>query len=340
MSATGIPTAPTGAPTTAAAAGAADGRRATARRWLPRVVYGGGVLAVVIIACTTSGFFDGANYQAILQSLAITGLLAVGVTPIMLSGNFFALSLGATLVASSMVFLAALSLGLVIAIVLALALGVLVGLIQGGVIGLIRTEPIITSIAFSTIITGVALWLSHGNAVTPGGSSTAYRALADTKLADIPLPTILFLVAVALLALLLRWTRWGREVYLLGSSGSAARTAGLNTTRIVIGTFLVAGVVAAAAGIVVGAQTSQATLGFGSSYDFNAVTAVLVGGTAITGGRGSVLGAIVGTVFIALVSDLLLLHGANLQTQLFVEGLIVLIVVSLTGWVRLVAADR
>ncbi|HEY0278312.1 MAG TPA: ABC transporter permease [Solirubrobacterales bacterium] len=302
---------------------------------LPRAVAVLAAAVMIVAAATTEGFFSSVNYQSILTSMSVTGILAVGLTPIMLSGNYFSLALGATVVTSASAFLAALTFGVVPAILMALGLALIFGLVQGVVIGGLRADPIITTIAFSTIATGVALGITGGNAVTPGGDSSAYRSLVDTHIFGVSIEVFIFAGVALLVALLLRWTRWGREVYLLGSSQSAAKTSGLNTFWVVAGAFVLASLCAGVAGIIRGASTGQMTLGFVANYDFDAVTAVLVGGTAITGGRGSVFRTVVGVFVLAVLSDVLLLRGANLETQLFVKGLIVLVVVSLTGWVEL-----
>lgn len=289
------------------------------------------VAAGVAMALSTEGFATSGNLQAIASSAAVTGILAVGLTPLMISGNYLSLALGVTLITSSMVFLASLDLGVWVAIAITLAYGTTAGLAQGLVIGWLGLDPIITTIAVAAVTRGVAIWLTDGRAVTPAAGAGDFRAVISGDVLGIPKNTLIFLGLALLVAIFMRWSLWGRELYLLGSSPRAARAAAFNVTKLTAFVFALAGFCAAMAGVLQSAQGS-ATLGFNSTYDFDAITAVLVGGTAITGGRGSVGRTVVGVFVLATLSDVLLLRGAELQTQLFVKGLIILAVVGASAW--------
>jgi ribose/xylose/arabinose/galactoside ABC-type transport system permease subunit len=289
-------------------------------------------LALVVVAVTTEGFLSADNARVVLASVAVTGLLALGATLIMISGNFFSLSFGVTLVASSMVFLASLKFGLVVAMALAIALGALAGVVQGILVGAFGANAIVVTLAFASIGQGVAIWLTDGAAVRPSTASDAYRWLVDSDILGVPMEAVVFLVGAVVLHAVLTATTFGRELYLVGTNKEAARGAGVRVGRVTAIAFVIAGACAGIAGILAGASSSQATLGFTSTYDFDAVTAVLVGGVSIAGGQGSVSRTVLGAFALAILSDVLVLRGAELQTQVLVKGLLVMAAVGFAGW--------
>jgi ribose/xylose/arabinose/galactoside ABC-type transport system permease subunit len=289
------------------------------------------VIVAAAVAFSTDGFASAANFRAIAISSAITGILAVGLTPLMISGNYLSLAMGVTLICSSMIFLAGLDRGVATALLLAFAFGVVTGLVQGLLIGWLGLNPIIITLAFAACARGVAIWLTDGRAVGPSTDSGGWRQLVEGEIAGLPQNTLVFLVLAGVAGVVMRGTKLGRELYLLGASPASARTAGLNVTMLVGLVFAFAGLCAALAGVLQAAQGS-ATLGFANSYDVDAVTAVLVGGTAITGGRGGVGRTVLGVVALTVLSDVLLLRGADVETQLFVKGLIIFAVVGLSAW--------
>jgi ribose/xylose/arabinose/galactoside ABC-type transport system permease subunit len=285
-------------------------------------------LAFLYAAVTTEGYFTVVNGKAILSSVALVGIVAVGMTAIVLSGNLFSLSLGISAAISAMFFLYTLRFGLGLAIPLTLLFGLLANALQGIVIGGWQANPIIVTIAAGSIQEGIAVWITAGRSVFPPEASTSYEFLAR-PLGGLPFG-IYVLVGVALVAeLILRRTRFGREIYLLGDSRRAARAAAVGLTRVTAGVFALAGCCAAVAGILLGAQSRHGELLLGGTLTYDAFAAALVGGNAITGGRGSVIRTLFGALVIASVSDLLLLRGYSSGVQIMVKGLIVVCVVVL-----------
>jgi simple sugar transport system permease protein/ribose transport system permease protein len=289
------------------------------------------ILAVAVAAfaaLTTDGFLTVANLKAILFTGSFVGIAAVGTTVIMLSGNLFSLSLGTTISVGAITFLSCLRYGLAAAIVLTLLLGLAIFAAQGAVVGIFDANPIIVSIAAGAIQTGVVTWLTAGTQVVPSGTGTNWETLGGSVL-GIPFGFYALVAFTLITAFLLQRTAIGRAFYLIGENRRAARTAGLRVALITTGAFAVAGLATAAAGIVLGAFNGTATLSIGSTYTYDAVAAALVGGNAIQGGHGSVWRAFFGALFIAGVSDLLLLRGYSTGVQILVEGIAVVVVVVL-----------
>ena len=278
-------------------------------------------LVLVLGAATTQGFVSVNNFQAILGSTTFVGMVAVGMTIIMISGSFVSLSLGTTATVTAMSFVYALQFGLVAAILAALTLGCMIGLIQGLAIGAWAANPIILTIAAGGIQQGVTVAVSGGATITPGSDS--YEVLNGTLL-GVPLGFYLLLALVGGAELFMRQTRFGREIYLTGGSRPAARAAGLPLGAIGGRVFAIAGICAALAGVMLGAFNHSASLLLNNgTLNYDAIAAALVGGTAIAGGHGSVWRALVGALIIATVTDLLLLRGYGTGVQILLKGLIV-----------------
>jgi ribose/xylose/arabinose/galactoside ABC-type transport system permease subunit len=290
------------------------------------------VLAGVTIygATTTTGFLTWSNFKAILTAAAFVGIIAVGLTVIVLSGNLFSLALGQTAAISAMVFLYALRIGLVPAILLTLLLGLAIGSVQGFAVGAWGANPIIITIGAAGLMEGMAVWLSHGESIVPPAGETSWEHLANPVL-GLPAPVYVFLVVTVLLAVVMRRTRFGRQIYLLGENRVAARAAALPITLLTVGEFGIASLYTAGAGVLIGATSANASLLLTGSYTYDAIAAALVGGNAVTGGRGSIMRTALGAIFIATISDMLLLRGYTTGGQILVRGIIVVVVVVLTN---------
>lgn len=288
-----------------------------------------GIFAVIILvgSFTTTGFATVENLRAILRSSAFVGIIAVGMTMIMLSGNLFSLSLGTTAAVTAITFLWALNYGTVAAILLTILLGLSICAVQGWIIGAIGANPIIVTIAAGVIQGGATLKMSGGTTMYPPADAS-YSWLAE-RLGSIPFPFIVFLVLTLVLDALLRRTSFGRAIYAVGDNKRAARAAAISIPAVVAGAFAVAGACTAIAGILIGATNGNASLFIEGTFTFDAIAAVLVGGTAVTGGRGSAARTLFGAIVIATISSLLLLRGYSTGIQILVKGVIVVLVVML-----------
>ena len=281
-------------------------------------------------AATTTGFLTVSNMKAILTAASFVGIIAVGLTVIVLSGNLFSLALGQTAAISAMVFLYALRWGLVPAILLTLLLGLAIGAVQGFAVGAWGANPIIVTIGAAGLMEGMAVWLSHGESIIPPVGETSWEHLGQPVL-GLPAPVYVFIVVTVLLAVVMRRTRFGRQTYLLGENRVAARAAALPITLLTVGAFGIASLYTAGSGILIGATSANASLLLVGSYTYDAIAAALVGGNAVTGGRGSIARTAVGAIFIATISDMLLLRGYTTGGQILVRGIIVVVVVVLTN---------
>jgi ribose/xylose/arabinose/galactoside ABC-type transport system permease subunit len=284
-----------------------------------------GLLAA--IALLTPGAFAEPTIFSFLTSISFIGCVAVGMTLITLSGNMMSFSLGATAGASALVYVATLNHGgFWVGVAAALAFGALISTAQGFLIAVARANPIIVSISASVLFYGAAQPIT--------GNGTFYAAAPQpdwvhAKLLGMPAVFVVFLAVLALGQALLTFTVFGRRIYMVGNSFLAARAAGQNVPFTVLGVYFWAGLFAAVAGLMLAVHYNRGSVEFGTGYDYSAIAAVLVGGTPLSGGQGSVLRTFVGVLIIGIVQVLLLLHGFRQEWQYLITGVIVLAVIVL-----------
>jgi ribose/xylose/arabinose/galactoside ABC-type transport system permease subunit len=285
------------------------------------------VLALATITVATPGFLTPVSLFSLMNTMSFIGCVAVGMTFITLSGNILSFALGATLSVTAIVFVAALPLGIVGAMLAAFATGALVTGIQGWVIGTFRANPIIVSMAALALIVGVATFVTEGQGTYPEDETA--EVLKGRIFETIPIPLAGFLLTVAVAQAVLSLTRFGRNLHMVGSNWRAALAAGIAPARTVIGAYIAAGLCTAFAGILMAARYSSGDMSLGLGYDYSAISAVLVGGTAIQGGEGSAIRSLIGAFIIAVCQGLLVLHGFSTQVQYLTIGIIVLLVIML-----------
>jgi len=282
------------------------------------------VLAVVVVGLSTDRFVTVANAKAIVTSASLVGIAALGLTLIMIGGSAVSLAISPTIAAVGMVFLSAQSLGLLTALVIAVAFGAVITGVQGAVVGYAAANPVVLTIAASFAIAGLAAGITGGVSVSPSGSG--YDHLNATP-GGIPLSVFVLLLLALVVEWTLRRTRFGRLLYLVGENRPAAQAAGLPVGRTTTVAWVGAGALFAVTAAFTAAFNTSANVNLGGTLTFDAIAAVLAGGTPISGGRGSALRTLAGAVLIAAVSDILLLRGYSTGVQVMVKGLIVLMVV-------------
>jgi ribose/xylose/arabinose/galactoside ABC-type transport system permease subunit len=312
------------APPTGPTAGAAA--RGETRRYIALGLWAAAVIAILVFALSTGGFASWDNVKAIFLASSYVGLLALAQMLVMTSGNFFSLSLGTVAVLAAMIFLSELSNGIVLAIVLAVAVAGFASAVQGLAVGAWRANPIIVTIGANAILTGLILLETEGAIIRPDKGGPSINWLVD-PIGGIAFPFFVLVAATIVVQLVLRRTRFGLSVFLVGENVEAARAAALPITRTVVGVFLGAGILAALAGILLGASLSGATLSSQGTLPFDAIVATLIGGCAVAGGRGSAIGTFLGTLGVAAISSALLLRGYSEGVQILVKGSILLVVI-------------
>jgi ribose/xylose/arabinose/galactoside ABC-type transport system permease subunit len=285
------------------------------------------VIAFVVFAISTHNFATWQNVKAVLSAASIVGIIAIGLTLVTISGSLVSLATASTAVACAMAFLGSLKLGLVVSVLIAVATGTAITAVQGLLVGLFEANPIILTIGASFLIDGITQNVNGGATIQP--ATSAYASLNDTWL-GFPISVYVMVVLGIVLQFVLRRSALGRQMYLVGDSRPAARAAGLPVTGIIVIAFAIAGAAMALGGIFLGAFNDGASQALEGTLSFDVVAAVLVGGTLISGGRGSALRTLAGAVAIAAIQNMLLLRGLGSGPQTMVEGLLVVVVVLLS----------
>lgn len=295
-----------------------------------------GLIVILIIACVFSPvrrghliFLDAGNLSDILRQVSERGILAVGMTFVILSGGID-LSVGSVLAFAatlSAVMLMRGGYGTIPTIICVLAAGLLLGLINALVITKGRIQSFIVTLAMMSAARGAARLVSGGSGVEIGygaGGAPQSFAIVGGKLGQfVPVPALIFLALVAVAWVVLNKTSFGRYVQAVGSNETASRLSGINVGRIKLGVFSLCGALAAVAGIIHCAQLEQGNPNDGVAYELDAIAAVVIGGTALSGGVGTVIGTLVGTLIIGIINNILGLNNIDANLQLVFKGAII-----------------
>ena len=286
------------------------------------------LLAILVAGgVTTSQFLTVDNILIVVRAASITGIVALGMTFVTLSGNFFSLSVEQTAAMCSIVFAEGLShsLGLGASLLLALLTSLAIGVGQGLVVAA-GLNPIVTTLGAGAALYGLAAVVTHNEVVNFTSSSADW--IGRARPLGIPTQSWAFVILTLLATLILLRTRFGREVYLVGANRDAARASGLSIGKTTVLAFVLSSLAAGAAGVFTAAQITQAPLTQFNGLNIDVIAAVLVGGTALQGGEGSTLRSALGAVFIALLANFLLLRQASFGIRTLVTGLIVVVATS------------
>jgi ribose transport system permease protein len=329
-----------GTPGLASATGPASGAGAVRASFIvrhPGMVLGGvATILLVIAALTTPAFASYANALAILRAGALTGIVAVGMTFVTISGNYFSLSVLQTAVMASMLYAHFARSGgaMLLAILLVVAAAAAIGGVQGAAVSA-GGNPVIVTLAAGALILALILAISNDHQVIlhAGQSSLAVR-LGTGRPLGIPTETWCFVIISVIGAVLLKWTAWGRRLTLCGANRKAAVAAGLRVPALITLAFVASAVAAALAGVLNAAQFGIANAEQLTGLDIGAIAAVLVGGTAIQGGEGSIGRTVVGTLFVALLQNILQIRGYAYGVQLACEGAAVVLTVCAYTYMR------
>lgn len=319
---------------------AAAGGRLDLRRQVAPISVTAALVAVLVAGgLTTPEFLTIDNVLIVVRSASITGIVALGMTFVTLSGNFFSLSVEQTAALCSIIFAEGLAhgFGLGASLILALLASVLIGLGQGLVVS-VGLNPIVTTLGAGAALYGLAAVVTHNEVVNFSSSSADW--LGRARPLGVPTQSWAFVICTALGTFVLRRTRFGREIYLVGTNRAAARASGLSVGKATVLAFMLSSLVAGIVGVFTAAQITQAPLTQFNGLNIDVIAAVLVGGTALQGGEGSTLRSALGAVFIALLANFMLLRQADFGTRTLVTGLIVVVATSAFHLLRTRGRER
>jgi ribose transport system permease protein len=278
---------------------------------------------VVFFSIKSPYFFDGANFANIGRATAIIGVAAVGETIVIISGGFD-LSVGSIMAAAGLVsgYLVNHGSPIAAAFALALAVGLAIGLANGVIVSYGRINPLIATLAMLSIVRGLAFVITTGEDLVI--SNSTYLDFGTNDVGGVPITVIVLLAVFAVFGAALPRTSYGRYAYAIGSSARASRLAGVPVRRWRLAFYATSGILAAVAGIVTVARTGTAQPSQNLGIELDVITAVILGGTSLNGGRGRLAGTLLGLLLIATLNNGLILIEVPAYWQQVVKGLILL----------------
>ncbi|KKB36961.1 ribose ABC transporter permease RbsC [Bacillus thermotolerans] len=288
------------------------------------------IILVLIVSILNPSFLAPLNILNLLRQVAINALIAYGMTFVILTGGID-LSVGSILALSS-----ALMAGMMVSgidPILAILIGCLLGALMGAVNGLLITKgkmaPFIATLATMTIYRGLTLTYTDGNPITGLGDDYMFQLFGRGYFLGIPVPAVTMIIAFVVLWVILHKTTFGRYTYAIGGNEKAAWISGIKVTKVKIMVYSLAGLLSALAGAILTSRLNSAQPTAGESYELDAIAAVVLGGTSLAGGRGLIIGTLIGALIIGILNNGLNLLGVSSFFQMVVKGIVIVIAVLL-----------
>ncbi|KEQ16515.1 ribose ABC transporter permease [Endozoicomonas numazuensis] len=288
------------------------------------------LIFMVVVSMISDSFFSTNNMLNILRQTSINAIIAVGMTFVILTsgidlavGSILALSgaLAATLIGMDF--------NIMLVVTLTLAGGAAMGAMSGLIIAKGRVQAFIATLATMTLLRGATMVFTDGRPISAssGSASDAFSFIGSGYLFGIPFPIYLMAVTFVAAWFVLNHTRLGRYVYALGGNESATRLSGINVDRIKLAVYSISGGLSALAGLIVTSRLASAQPTAGTSYELDAIAAVVLGGTSLTGGKGRITGTLVGVLIIGILNNALNLLNVSSYYQLIAKALVILLAV-------------
>ena len=268
------------------------------------------IALVVVLTCLKPSFIQPANLVNILKQASINGILAFGMMFVIIAGGFD-MSVGSTVAFTG--------------ILAAMLGGLAVGVVNGVGVAVGNLPPFIMTLGTMTAVRGLALLISDGKPII--GISESYKAVAASSIFGIPMLAVFLVITILLCSFVLSKTVYGRRVYACGGNLLAAQVSGINTTKIRISTFAIAGLLAGLSGFLMTSRVTIAQPTAAESYEMDAITACVVGGVSMTGGVGKPWGVVIGCLLITVIANGLDIMGVSSHWQKIVKGAIIVLAV-------------
>jgi inositol transport system permease protein len=296
------------------------------------------ILLGMLIAMTflSEAFLTPRNLLNIVRQISVMGLIAIGVTMVIITGGID-LSSGSVLALAAVVSTSlaqrldwseikfpGLDVPVIVPILAALAVGAACGLVNGSLIARFKIPPFIATLGMMTIARGFALIYSERPV---SGLKDSYNYIGQGEPFGIPVPIVILAVVAIGAHIMLNNTRFGRHIYALGGNEQAARISGINISRVKIGVYTIAGLLAGLSGLVLSSRIGSGQPGLGVGYELDAIASAVIGGTSLSGGIGTIWGTIVGALIIGVLNNGLDLLNVSAYWQTIVKGSIIVVAV-------------
>ena len=299
------------------------------------------LVILFIVACFASPLFlTTSNMNTVMRQQGAYILIALGMLMIIITGGID-LAASATVALSSILMVVASSnwgFGTLGAICMGLIMGLVIGAFNGVCVAWLRIPAFIVTLALSYIGQGIAFMITKGNTLLIDTTSKTYTDLvypgfASMSIASIPLTFVVAIVFFVIFLLLMKYTKFGRLIYAVGSNENAVRLAGINSKKILFLVYLLEGFLCAVAGVLLTSRTGNASaLTCSGDYALSTVAAVVIGGASLAGGEGTVIMTAVGVFVIAIIGNIMNLIGLPSYPQMVVKGAVIILAVVLKGF--------
>ncbi|MEJ7766558.1 MAG: ribose ABC transporter permease [Chitinophagaceae bacterium] len=287
------------------------------------------LLLVVVISIISPSFFKLSNIINILRQISVNGILAVGITFVIISRGID-LSVGSILALAAVVATSFAHPGeypVFVPVLAALIVGICLGTVNGYLIAKKKLAPFIVTLGMMTIARGMSLVYTDGRPII--NLSDGYNEIGGGYLFGIPIPVVVFLAVLLFGVFILNYTRFGRYIYAVGGNELALKVSGVDSSRVIISVYAISGALAGLAGVVLSSRVMSGSPSMGQGSELDAIAAVVIGGTSLSGGVGSIAGTIVGALIIGVMNNGLDLLNVSSYWQLIVKGLIIVLAVLL-----------
>ncbi|MGL4687234.1 MAG: ribose ABC transporter permease [Fusobacteriaceae bacterium] len=288
------------------------------------------ILFSIIVSIINPRFISLPNIMNVLRQTSVNSVIAIGMTLIILTGGID-LSVGSVLAfcGALMGSLIATGLNPVIAIILSLILGGIFGLANGVLVAKYKLQPFIVTLVTMTLLRGATLVFTNGKPISISNGGDLFDNIGGGYLFNIPVPIYIMLVLFIIVSYILNNTKFGRYIYAVGGNEEATKLSGINTDKIKIYVYGLGGLFAALAGVIVSSRLGSAQPTAGTGYELDAIAAVVLGGTSLSGGYGKIAGTALGAVIIGVLANALNLLDVSSYYQMMVKALVILIAVSI-----------
>jgi inositol transport system permease protein len=298
------------------------------------------IVLMALFAAAEPRFLSSINLFNVMRQVSITGLLALSMTFVILTAGID-LSVGSLLAFAGLVAAAVAKGGLAsrftvgasgvgygwgLAALAAIVVGLLCGYVQGVAVTRLKVPPFVVTLGGMSAFRGAALLFSGGGPIS--GFEPSFTWWGQGKIGPVPVPVIIFLAFAVLAHITLRYTRYGRQVYAVGGNPEAARLSGLNVNRILTSVYVISGFFCGLASFVLAARLNSAEAVAGTGYELTVIASVVIGGTSLFGGSGTILGTVVGTILIGVLLNGLILMDVSSYIQQIIIGIIIVLAVA------------
>ncbi|MCO5082767.1 MAG: ABC transporter permease [Rhizobiaceae bacterium] len=294
------------------------------------------LLPIIVLFVVNPVFRQPGNLFNLWQQASIIGVLAIGQTLVIILGGFD-LSVGTVAALSGVICYMLFGMGdgggiVFLGVVAALAGCAVVGAINGLLITKVNITPLIATLGMLSLVRGFVLIVSDGQLVYAEGPGYSFAEFLQGSAFGMPVAGLIFLVIAVLLALLLRGTVFGQYVFAIGGNEKAAALAGLPVNTVKILSYALCSVLAGIGGLLLSSRTASALPNAGVNYELQAITAAVIGGAALGGGKGSIVGTVLGVLLLTAIGNGLNLYNVSPFWQTGVTGLILLLAVGFSTW--------